>query len=204
MDEETRAAGAIGRLDERVVDILCEYEGTIAFNGLRRALRAHPESLSRALRRLEREGLVRRSATGYSAATPRPSPEDAPGRAPIRSLVASVELVPGTVPSAVLGSLAGRWFGPLRWVGIHERPGEPTLVWSVADEQGHVLLSIRHRHLRVFIDRGPGDPRRLEVERAAHEMLRFALERLPMPSSPSSGSPDQLSFAALPRFFGMN
>ena len=56
---------ALGRLDDRVLVALEEMNGRIAFSGLRRTLGAHPESLSRALRRLEREGLIERSEQGY-------------------------------------------------------------------------------------------------------------------------------------------
>ncbi|MGA7923445.1 MAG: hypothetical protein WCA77_05660 [Thermoplasmata archaeon] len=189
MQTDQRDGEMMGRLDDRVIDVLIDHQGTIAFNGLKRALNAHPESLARALRRLERDGLVRRGPTGYMAVGDRPT-GTIPGRdEPTRSLVASVELVPGTTASAVLGGLVGRWFGQLRWVGIHERPGEPTLVWSVEDGSGHVMLSVHGRMLRVYVDRLHGDARRSAVERAAHDMLRFALERLPRfaPSAPAQG-----------------
>ncbi|MCI4317072.1 MAG: GntR family transcriptional regulator, partial [Thermoplasmata archaeon] len=58
------------RLDDRVRELLGNIGGRLAFNGLRRALGVHPESLTRALRRLEREGVVQRRADGYVLADP--------------------------------------------------------------------------------------------------------------------------------------
>ncbi|MCI4366784.1 MAG: hypothetical protein L3K08_03420, partial [Thermoplasmata archaeon] len=54
-----------GPLDDRVVRTLAERPGHHAFNGLRRALAAHPESLTRSLRRLERDGMIARDSHGY-------------------------------------------------------------------------------------------------------------------------------------------
>ncbi|MCI4338635.1 MAG: hypothetical protein L3J72_04970, partial [Thermoplasmata archaeon] len=53
------------RLDDRVLAILGGAPGEITFNGIRRALDAHPESLTRSLKRLSREGRVLRHPTGY-------------------------------------------------------------------------------------------------------------------------------------------
>ena len=68
------------RLDDRIVELLQREPGALAFTGLRRTLEAHPESLVRALRRLERLGVVARGERGYElvgeseAASPTPDP----------------------------------------------------------------------------------------------------------------------------------
>src|SRR5580658_2175351 len=94
--------------------------GRMAFSGLRRTLGAHPESLARALRRLEREGLIDRSTDGYRAlSAPMPI-----GSATAMELhpVARIAVPLGLEADAVLARLTGRWFGGLRWVGVVERP----------------------------------------------------------------------------------
>lgn len=161
------------RVDDRVLEILSETSGRIAFNGLRRALNIHPESLSRALRRLERDGLIVRSKNGYALREPAGLPTSS---APPRRTIASVQLPPGAQRDDVLGRLAGRWFGDLRWVGLYEEPGEPTLVWSSSGLTGHVLLSIRGGTLRVRAEGPLAEQRRLE--RAAYDLLARAIDRV--------------------------
>lgn len=162
------------------MELLAEHPGRVAFNGLRRSLGAHPESLTRALRRLERDGRVTHDADGYSLrldgivpVTPRRA---VPARPPRN--VATVRVPAGVDAESVLGALAGRWFGALRWVGVYEHPGEPTLVWSVSGTDGHVLLSTRRGQLRVSIDPPAEEATTPRVEAAAQELLAHALPRM--------------------------
>ena len=168
------------RLDDRVMELLTEHPGRLAFNGLRRTLGAHPESLSRALRRLEREGRVTHDADGYALRLDGETPIT-PGRSAEREpphLVASVHLPAGVGGDSVLGAMAGRWFGPLRWVGVYEHPGEPTLVWSAGGGAGHVLLSTRRGQLRVSVEGVASSEERADAEAAARELLAHALARM--------------------------
>ena len=180
-------------LEERIVRFLGREPGQVAFNGLRRALDAHPESLTRALRRLERGGIVARVASGYTLAD---GYHKSIGRPPEREFrsVASVELAQGITPEQVLGSLAGRWFGRLRWVGVYEREEDPWLVWSVDGSAGHVLLSVHGRTLRVGVEAGQSEPSDV-LEDRARELLVRGLERIPRPSRPAGGPS---TFRALP------
>jgi hypothetical protein len=161
------------RVDDRVVELLSEHAGRIAFNGLRRALGIHPESLTRALRRLEREGRVVHREDGYALREALPAPR---GAAPSSRTIASVELPPGAQRDDVLGRLAGHWFGGLRWVGLYEHPGDPWLVWSAGRATGHVMLSVRRGTLRVLTEGPRSDERALEA--AAYELLAHAMEQL--------------------------
>jgi DNA-binding transcriptional ArsR family regulator len=183
MDEEPRVAPVSGRLDDRVVVTLQELRGRIAFNGLRRALGAHPEALSRALRRLEREGLVERSEDGYRALTPE-TPPDLALTADLRP-VARIDLPLGTTSEVVFGRLSGRWFGSLRWVGIIEGPRGRLLAWARRDGSGFVLLGVRAGSLQVYVpgDAGPGEPG--EAEDAAYEVIAHALDALRPTAHPS-------------------
>lgn len=163
-----------GRLDERVLTTLQELDGRIAFSGLRRVLGAHPESLSRALRRLEREGLVERVEGGYRALQ---RPSGLAAQVSELRPIARVNLPEGMLPETVLGRLAGHWFGSLRWVGVIERPDGRLLAWAGRDGSGHVLLGIEGRSLRVFVPQdGGGDPS--EAEDAAYEVLAHAVSAL--------------------------
>ncbi len=171
------------RVEDRVVELLGARSGAIAFNGLRRSLHVHPESLTRALRRLERYGLVARDSGGYRltdvAVAERPaggSRATAPSN-PWKG-VAEVTLPPGLGGSQILGVLAGRWAGSLRWVGVYERTEEPLLVWSRTDGPGHLLLGWRGGRLKVYTEGADAPGAEGELNEAARDLLVFALERI--------------------------
>jgi len=165
-----------GHLDERVLTTLQSLSGRLAFSGLRRFLGTHPESLSRSLRRLEREGLVERVDGGYRALAPAPT-VDAGSDAGLRS-IAQVEVAPGTRPEELLGRLVGRWFGSLRWVGLLERPDGELLAWARRDGGGLVLLGLKGRTLSIYLPSMREDDDPAEAEEAAYELLYHAVEQL--------------------------
>lgn len=167
-------------LDERVVSTLRGLQGRIAFSGLRRVLHAHPESLSRSLRRLEREGRIERSSEGYRVVG-RASDGSSEGPPEIRP-IAHVDLPPGTVADAVLGRLSGRWFGSLRWVGVVEGPRGRLFAWARRDGTGYVLLGIHRGALRVYVRSEKWADDEAETEDCAYELLTHAVEAL-RPSS---------------------
>ena len=162
-------AFASGSLDDRILSTLQGLHGRVAFNGLRRKLGAHPESLARALRRLEREGLVERAEDGYRTL--------ADGAMPTADMpldlrpIARVELPREWDEAAVFSRLAGRWFGSLRWIGLVEQPGRRLLAWARRDGFGQVLLGVQRGILRVYVTESSknGDP--VESEAMAYELL---------------------------------
>lgn len=173
---DDRSPEATGRLDERVLETLASMPGTVAFSGLRRALRAHPESLSRSLRRLEREGLVERADGGYRLLS-LPTPDFSPPRDDLRT-IGEVALLPGVNVSELRGRLAGRWFGSLRWVGTLERGERTYLMWSLRDAPGQLLLSVEPGRLKVLSPVRDEAPEATEVEEAGYELLLHVLEDL--------------------------
>lgn len=171
-----------GHLDERILEALHRLSGEIAFNGLRRVLGAHPESLSRALRRLEREGLVARVGGAYRAIGPAEAEASVDGSERLRS-VAEVELPAHVSAESLTARLAARWFGSLRWVGFVDRPDERLLAWAPRSGGGVVLLSARAGRLRVLVPNGLGRPDPGEAEDAAYELLFHAAEALRVPGT---------------------
>lgn len=183
-EKEERPSLASARLDDRILATLEGLPGRVAFSGLRRVLGAHPESLSRALRRLEREGLVERVDGGYQVLGERPrSMQEL--TAELRP-IASVDLPPGATPALLLGRLAGRWFGSLRWVGVVERPDGRLLAWAGRDGSGYVLLGVDRGHLRVYVPGESESKEAAETEDAAYELLVHAVESL-RPEPPTVG-----------------
>jgi hypothetical protein len=173
--------GSDERLDDRIVRRMQAQAGHVSFNGLRRSLSAHPESLSRALRRLERFGVVLHDEGGYALAEGPGTDFDA-GVRPEFHRIGEVELPEGVSDAWILGEFAGRWFRDLRWVGMIDGRDEPWLIWSVPGTDGHVFLTLRGRQLRVGTDQPPRSSERLES--AARSLLGSGLERLGRRSPP--------------------
>lgn len=165
-----------GRLDDRILHALEGLPGRVAFSGLRRVLGAHPESLARALRRLEREGLVERVDGGYRvlADAHRSIEELTADLHPI----AQVELPLAIPPESLFARLAGRWFGSLRWIGVVERADGRLLAWARRDGTGHVLLGVERGTLRVLVPASSERDDAAEAEEAAYELLLHAVEAL--------------------------
>lgn len=180
-------------LDDRVVEFLQDRPGRVAFNGLRRALDAHPESLVRSLRRLERHGVVLRGSDGYGLVD-RPSEVASPPAAKVRPF-AEVMLAPGVSRTDLFGRLAGRWFGPLRWVGLYEPADGPWLVWSVEGSRAQVRLGIRRGRLTILVDRAGGSGPDARADDAARRLLGHAVDALD-PTAPTEAG--TLTFSARP------
>lgn len=165
-----------GSLDDRILDLLQGLQGRMAFNGLRRKLGAHPESLSRALRRLEREGLVEHADGGYrslSSVDGHPAAWESELR-PLARVVLPRELDESTV----IARLSGRWFGSLRWVGVVDRPGHRLLAWAHRDGSGAVLLGVQRGVLRVYVPDPAASDDAADSEAMAYELLVQAVGQL--------------------------
>jgi DNA-binding Lrp family transcriptional regulator len=160
---------AHGSLDDRILSMLQGLHGRMAFNGLRRKLGAHPESLARALRRLEREGLVERADGGYRSLTDG-SLETALASRELHP-IARIELPRDLDEATIFGRLAGRWFGSLRWVGVVEQPGRRLLAWARRDGYGQVLLGVHRGVLRVYVRDTVESDDAAEAEALAYELL---------------------------------
>jgi hypothetical protein len=183
-EKEDRATFSSGRLDDRVLTTLKGLPGRVAFSGLKRVLHAHPESLARALRRLEREGLVERVDGGYRALSG-PTGTSTSLTRELRP-IAEVDLPLYTPPEALLARLAGRWFGSLRWVGVVNRPDERFLAWARREGSDYVLLGLYRGKLRVYV---PADPATDsgEADDSAYELLVHAVDALrPVPTTSAS------------------
>jgi DNA-binding transcriptional ArsR family regulator len=126
-------------LGERDIDVLAvlreEDLATFSFEGLKRRLGLHPETLSRILLRLEQEGFVEKKIDGYGVTSRineflRTNP-NYNGDSRVTLLKT---FLPSDIPVARLVSdLRGRWFGFLRWLGLSDDGGSVTLKWITED-----------------------------------------------------------------------
>ena len=143
-----------GCLSERDVDVLSlvdeEDLATFTFDGLKRRLGLHPETLSRILGRLEEEGIVKKTREGYMV-----TPKIAKLKlGAVRREAQIVSLLQTFLPSNMLiqnliSALKGRWFGVLRWLGLSETSEGVTLKWVTEDGGIQVAASISGNSLNI-------------------------------------------------------
>jgi DNA-binding transcriptional ArsR family regulator len=141
-------------LSERDSDVLSlideEDLTTFTFDGLKRRLGLHPETLSRILNRLEEEGIVEKNPEGYKV-TPKLTRLKL---SPSRQETESVSLLQTYLPSNILtqqliSMLNGRWFGILRWLGISETGDGVTLKWVTEDGGIQIAANISGNALNI-------------------------------------------------------
>ena len=149
-----QAAPDFYSLNERDTDVLSliDEEGltTFTFDGLKRRLGLHPETLSRILSRLEQEGMVKKSPEGYTV-TPKITKLKFHTT---RDEASSVSLLQTFLPSDMLNErlivdLKGKWFGVLRWLGMSENSEGVTLKWITEDGGIQIAAIISEIELNI-------------------------------------------------------
>jgi hypothetical protein len=135
---DTGFANLNPNLRERDVDVVSlldsEDLAAFTFDGLKRRLGLHPETLSRILDRLEQEGIVRKDCSGY-----RVTPKIA--KLKLHQTRGTQELVPllqTYLPSNaqvqhLIANLKGKWFRLLRWFGLSESNQGIAMKWITED-----------------------------------------------------------------------
>ena len=141
-----------GERDNDVLALIGE-EGlaTFSFDGLKRRLGLHPETLSRILDRLEEEGIVKKGPSGYEVTSkisdllPLPQTSDDGSR---KTLLQT--FLPSDVPiPGLILSLKGRWFGSLRWLGLSDNGECVTLKWITEDDDIQISATISETALTI-------------------------------------------------------
>ena len=126
---------ALGERDTDVLSVINNEDLTVfTFDGLKRRLGLHPETLSRILARLEQEGLLKKEANGYKV-----SPKITKLKLhETRNEENHVPLLQTYLPSNMqvqhlISNLNGKWFGLLRWFGLSENNRGVTMKWVTED-----------------------------------------------------------------------
>ena len=143
--------GSLSERDAYVLSLVDEESlTTFTFDGLKRRLGLHPETLSRILNRLEEEGIVKKTSEGYEV-TPKITKLKL---GPARRETQTVSLLQTFLPSNMLtehfiSELKGKWFGILRWLGMSETSEGITLKWLTEDGGIQVAASISGTSLNI-------------------------------------------------------
>ncbi len=138
--------------DLNVLNLIGE-EGltSFTFDGLKRRLGVHPETLSRILCRLEDQGLVEKQPEGYrvTAKVREFVPSYLPTANESRMWIMHTLLSPDVPVQQLMSNLSGRWFGVLRWLGYSENKEDITLKWITEDGGVQVNAIFSANHLRI-------------------------------------------------------
>ena len=138
--------------DLNVLNLIGEEDLTsFTFDGLKRRLGVHSETLSRILGRLEGQGLVEKQPDGYrvmrrvkDSTSPFPYSVEKPQMSIMQTM-----LSPEIPVQQVISDLSGRWFGVLRWLGYSENKAAITLKWITEDGGVQVNAVFSDNHLSI-------------------------------------------------------
>jgi len=152
VDYHSFPVSSLGDRDSDILTFLGEEDFTFfTFEGLKRRLGLHPETLSRILNRLEQEGIVKKTSEGYTVTREiakhlklHPTNTD-------ESRVSLLQtFLPSDMPvQQLVSSLRGRWFGLLRWLGLSETNESITLKWITEDGDIQIDAKITETQLNI-------------------------------------------------------
>lgn len=132
-------------LKEQDIDVIhvihIENLTYFTFEGLKRRLKIHPETLSRILARLTDDEILEKTDKGYSLTTKgkhlleQQNHQSTPARVPVLQSFVPPELSVDKIASC----LKGKWFGSLRWLGYSLSEETVELKWITTN--GEIIVS---------------------------------------------------------------
>lgn len=138
--------------DLNVLNLIGEEDlASFTFDGLKRRLGVHSETLSRILCRFEEQGLVEKQPEGYrvTARVKEHASSYQLGVGEPRLPIMQTLLSPDIPVQQVISDLSGRWFGVLRWLGFSESKESVTLKWITEDGGVQVNAVFSDNHLSI-------------------------------------------------------
>lgn len=141
-------------LDDREIEVLkllsSEQNAHFSFQGLRRRLGLHQETLTRTLKRLEDVNAIERSPDGYTLRNPGNNFSFTVRTTPPNSKRIVEAYLPAQVDVTVLFQrLRGRWFGNFRWLGYSHDGNLLSMSWI--SEDGRLELQARINSDKITI-----------------------------------------------------
>jgi DNA-binding PadR family transcriptional regulator len=174
----------IGQRDMEVMQFIAE-EGLLGFTfeGLKRRLGTHPETLSRILDRLEEQSVLEKGDRGYRVTQ---KGREVTGLRQLSAAESRVTLLKTLLPhvenpqEAVL-QLRGRWFGPLRWLGYSEDEKGTDMKWITED--GSIQVDAIFSNGELTIEGKVREGKDLtDAIKAAHQLVGYISKVYPTPS----------------------
>jgi len=158
-------------VDLEVLEAFPDGESNVAFQGLKRKLGMHQESLSRALRRLEDEELVIKTRDGYRLTSTGQSILKGAVRPTVAPRTVLETYLPSDISeSTIIDRLKYSWFSSLRWLGYRVSKSQTVLTWVSDDGEAQIHAIFTGRSLRVDIESKNESKSGLAL-RFAHELM---------------------------------
>ena len=135
----------ISELKERDINVLQiideENLTCFTFEGLRRRLKIHQETLSRILNRLTEEKILKKTNSHYALTSKAKDLLKTQNQTSAsRTLPVLQTFLPSQIPiTKIVSNLKGKWFGTLRWLGYYKINEDVVLKWITTD--GGIILS---------------------------------------------------------------
>jgi DNA-binding Lrp family transcriptional regulator len=153
------------------------------FEGLKRRLGTHPETLSRILDRLEEQSVLEKTERGYRVTQ---KGREVTGLRQLSASEARITLLKTLLPhvenpqEAVL-QLRGRWFGPLRWLGYSDDEKGTNMKWITED--GSIQVDAIFTNGELTIEGRIREGKDLtDAIKAAHQLVGYISKVYPNPT----------------------
>jgi len=164
---------SLSQRDEDVVAFLGEEDFRyFTFEGLKRRLGMHPETLSRILDRLETEGVIKKSSEGYTVKREIAKQLRSSAFSGNETRIMLLQtFLPSDMPvDMLISNLRGRWFGLLRWLGLAESSEGVALKWVTEDGDIQVDAKMTSNALTIEAKFLHGFDRNLALK-AAYQLM---------------------------------
>ncbi len=165
--------------DRQILNALQDSESSFAFQGIKRKLGLHQETLSRALRRLERDQLIEHTEGGYRLTT-RGSAMVKGARGRAQSYKILETYLPSDVwTSNLISRLKYSWFSSLRWLGYAHRKEGAVLTWLSDDGSLQMRAIFQGKRLTIETDSNDEEAFAMAVKFAYELVSRITKEYQP-------------------------
>lgn len=173
-----------GDRDSAVLRVIGEEElQGFTFEGLKRKLGTHSETLSRILSRLEEQGLLAKGEHGYVVTeTGRYIAGASQLAAHSEGVVLLRTLLPGFIDNeGIISGLMGRWFGPLRWLGYSLGELGTTMKWVT--ENGRIQVEATFSKGELVVEgKLAGGNGLSDAIAASHQLIGYISKMYSQPS----------------------
>ena len=178
-------------LDEREREVLrflsSEQNGYFSFQGLRRRLGFHQETLTRTLKRLEEAQVIERTTDGYKVRAHRPGYSfSVRTNQPYTKSVIDAYLPAQIDVTILFQKLRGRWFSNFRWLGYSHDGAQLSMSWISEDGQMQLQARISGGKITISTDSSVklDESRQISaayqlfdhISKVAEEMVQHALQ----------------------------